>query len=45
MELLAKDKSNTIDVLISKYLVDSNVILEEFLSLNNLFKEYGNIKD
>ena len=43
--LLAKSKLNSIEVLISKVLVDSNIGHDEFVLINNVVKEYGNIKE
>ena len=42
--LLGKDKLNTIEVLISKALIDSYINHDEFSSLNNVFREYNEIK-
>ena len=38
--MLAKSKLNSIEVLISKALIDSNISDNEFVSLNNVLKEY-----
>ena len=35
-----KDKLNTIEVLISKAFIDSHVSHEEFISMNNVLREY-----
>ena len=35
----------TIQVLIPKFLVDSNISLHEFVSVNNRIKEYDDIKE
>ena len=35
----------TIQVLIPKFLVDSNIGLDEFVSVNNRIKEYDDIKE
>ena len=35
----------TIQVLIPKFLVDSNISLDEFVSVNNRIKEYDDIKE
>ena len=43
--LLAKSKLNSIEVLISKTLIDSNIIHDEFVSLNNLLKELDNMRE
>ena len=42
--LLGKDKLNIIEVLISKVLINSYIIHEEFFSVNNVLKEYNEIK-
>ena len=36
---MLKTKLNTIDVLISKALIDSNISHDEFVSVNNVLKE------
>ena len=41
--LLAKSKLNGTEVLISKALIDSNLVDEEFVSINNVLKEYDNM--
>ena len=38
--LLTKSKLNSMDVLISKALIDSNITLDEFVLINNVLKEY-----
>ena len=38
--MLAKSKSNTIEVLISKVLIDSNICHNEFVLINNVLKEF-----
>ena len=43
--LLAKAKFNTIDVLISKALIDLNIIHDEFVSIHNVLKEYDEMKE
>ena len=43
--LLGKDKLNTIEVLISKALIDSNISHDEFVSINNVFREYNEMKN
>ena len=43
--LLAKSKLNSIEVLISKTLIDSNISHDEFVSLNNLLKELDNMRE
>ena len=42
--LLAKSKSNRIEVLISKALIDWSISHNEFNLINNLLKEYDNLK-
>ena len=43
--LLAKSKLNSIGVLISKALIDSNISHEEFVLINNVLKEYISMKE
>ena len=43
--LLAKYKLNSIEVLISKVLIDSNITHDEFVSTNNVLKGYDNMKE
>ena len=43
--LLAKPKLNSIEVLISKSLIDSNISLDEFFLINNVLKDYGEMKE
>ena len=43
--LLGKDKLNTIEVLISKSLIDSYIAHDEFFSANNVLREYNEIKN
>ena len=43
--LLAKFKLNSIEVLISKALIDSNISHDEFVSTNNVLKEYNKMKE
>ena len=43
--LLVKSKLNSIEVLISKTLIDSNISHDEFVSLNNLLKEFDNMRE
>ena len=45
IELLGKSKLNTIEVLIYKALIDSNISHDEFVLVNNARKEYGGIKE
>ena len=42
--LLGKDKLNTIEVLISKTLIDSYISHDEFVSVNDVLREYNEIK-
>ena len=43
--LLAKSKLNNIEVLISKALIDSVISHDEFVLINNILKEYNEIKE
>ena len=43
--LLAKSKWSTTDVLIFKYLLDSNITHDDNFSINNMLKEYDNMKE
>ena len=43
--LLAKFKLNSIEVLISKALIDSNISHDEFVLINNVLKEYEEMKE
>ena len=43
--LLGKDKLNAIEVLISKALINSYVSNDEFVSVNNVLREYNEIKN
>ena len=42
--LLVKDKLNTIEVLISKSLINSYISHAEFVSVNNVWREYNEMK-
>ena len=42
--LLGKGKLNTIEVLISKALIDSYISHDEFVSVNNVLREYDEVK-
>ena len=42
--LLAKSKLNNIKVLISKALIDSNISHDEFVLINNVLKEFNDMK-
>ena len=44
MVLLVKSKLNSLEVLISKALFDSNISHDEFVSINNVQKEYDDMK-
>ena len=43
--MLGKDKLNTIEVLISKALIDSYFSQEEFVPVNNVWRKYNEIKE
>ena len=43
--LLAKSELNSIEVLISKALIDSNISHDEFVLISSVLKEYGDIKE
>ena len=43
--LLGKDKLNTIEILISKALIDSCINHDEFVLLNNVLREYNEMKN
>ena len=43
--MLAKSKLNSIEVLISKALIDSNISHGKFVLINNALKEYDNMKE
>ena len=43
--MLGKGKLNTIEVLISKSLIDSSISHDEFVSLNNVLREYNEMKE
>ena len=43
--LLAKTKLNTIEVLISKALIDSYINHDKIFSVNNVLREYNEMKD
>ena len=42
--LLGKGKLNTIEVLVSKALIDSYISHDEFVSVNNVLREYDEVK-
>ena len=43
--LLAKSKLNSIEVLISKAIIDSNISHDEFILINNVLKEFLDMKE
>ena len=43
--LLAKSNLESIEVLISKSLIDSNISNDEFVSMNNVLKEYEKMRE
>ena len=43
--LLGKNKLNTIEVLFSKTLIDTYISHDELVSINNLLRDYNNIKE
>ena len=43
--MLAKSKLNNTEVLISKALTDSNISLDEFVLINNVLKEFYDMKE
>ena len=45
MVLLSKSKANSIEVLLSKALIDSVISHEEFVLINNVLKEYNEMKE
>ena len=45
MVLFAKSKLNNIAVLISKALIDSNISHDEFILINNVLKEFYDMKE
>ena len=42
--MLAKSKLNSVEVWISKALMDSNINRDKFVLINNVLKEYDEIK-
>ena len=42
---MVKSKFNSIEVLISMSLIDSNISYDEFVSTNNVLKEYDDMKE
>ena len=45
MVQLGKDKLNSIEALISKALIDSHISHDEFFSVNNVLREYYEMKE
>ena len=45
MVLLGKDKLDTVEVLFSKSLIDSYISHDEFESVNNVLREYNEMKE
>ena len=45
MLLLEKSKLNSIEALISKALIDSNISHNEFVLINNVLKKFYDIKE
>ena len=45
IKMLAKFKLNSIKVFISKVLIDSNIGHDEFILINNVLKEYYDMKE
>ena len=43
--LLSKSKANSIEELLSKALIDSVISHEEFVLMNNVLKEYNEMKE
>ena len=43
--MLAKTNLSTIEVLISKAFIDSHISHDEFVSVNNVLKEYDDMKE
>ena len=43
--MLGKDKLNINEVLISKALIDSFINHDEFISVNNVLREYNEMKE
>ena len=43
--LIAKSKLNSIEVLISKALIDSSISHDDFVLINNVQKKYSNMKE
>ena len=45
MVLLGQTKLDTVEVLISKALMDSYINYDEFVSVNNVLREYNKMKE
>ena len=43
--LLAKSQLNSIEVLVSKALIDSSISHAQFILINNIIKEYDDMKE
>ena len=43
--LLAKNKLNSVEVWISKTLINSNISHDEFILMNNVTKKYNNVRE
>ena len=43
--MLAKSKLNSVEVLVSKALIDSIISHDEFALINNVLKEYSEMKE
>ena len=43
--LIAKAKLNSVEILMSKALIDTNITHDELVSINNVSKEYDDIKE
>ena len=43
--LLAKSKLSSIEVLISKALIDANISNDEYILINNVLKEFDNMEE
>ena len=43
--MLAKTKLNSIEILIYKALIDSNISHDEFALINNVLKKYDDMKE
>ena len=43
--MLAKTKLNTMEILISKALIEPNIRHDKFISIDNVLKEYDGMKE